>query len=122
MRKIRRVVAVSDHPLAGLARRAYRGIQAFSMPAPRVVVVPALYGYLVMRWWWHTFLRVFIAEPLFKAYCHSYGKRLRTGIFVHWISGPGYIDIGNDVEVDGKCSIHFASRYTERPTLEIGDN
>jgi acetyltransferase-like isoleucine patch superfamily enzyme len=70
---------------------------------------------------WYTIRRVLIAEPLFKGYCERYGRHLRTGIFVHFVQGGGVIDIGDDVLVDGKCSFLFANRFTERPTLRIGD-
>jgi acetyltransferase-like isoleucine patch superfamily enzyme len=74
------------------------------------------------RFLWHTFRRIAIAEPLFKAYCKRYGRRLRTGIYVHWIQGDGDIVIGDDVYLDGKCSISFAARFADRPRLQIGDH
>jgi len=66
------------------------------------------------------FRRVFIAEPLFKAYCTRYGRNLRTDIFVHWVMGKGEIIIGDDVLIDGKSTFSFASRFVDRPVLEIG--
>ncbi len=69
----------------------------------------------------YTFRRVFIAEPLFKGYCTSYGRNLRTGVFVHFVQGTGVLELGDDVTVDGKSSFLFASRFSERPTLKIGD-
>jgi acetyltransferase-like isoleucine patch superfamily enzyme len=59
---------------------------------------------------------------MFKAYCHSYGKRLHTGVFVHWVQGKGQIVLGNDVIFDGKSSFKFAARYSQFPRLEVGDN
>jgi acetyltransferase-like isoleucine patch superfamily enzyme len=64
---------------------------------------------------------VLVAEPLFKGYCAHYGRNLRTGIFVHFVQGPGAIEVGDDVLIDGKCSFLFATRFSERPTLVIGD-
>src|SRR5205823_12035796 len=61
-------------------------------------------------------------EPLLKAYCKSYGKQVRTGIFVHWIMGNGDLILGDNVEIRGKCSFTFAARFAERPTLRIGNN
>lgn len=89
------------------------------MPRPiaRIVLGTFLLARTVSYW----FRRVFIAEPLFKAYCRSYGRRLRTDIFVHWVQGRGDLIIGDDVLIDGKCSFTFAARYTQRPTLTVGD-
>jgi acetyltransferase-like isoleucine patch superfamily enzyme len=65
--------------------------------------------------------RVFIAEPLFKAYCTRYGRNLRTDIFIHWVDGKGDIIIGDNVLIDGKSAFGFASRFVDRPVLEIGN-
>ena len=83
---------------------------------------PLLWCYLRARSLWFTFRRVAIAEPLFKAYCKQYGRRLRTGIYLHWIQGGGDIVIGDDVYLDGKSSISFAARFADRPLLQIGDH
>src|SRR6266404_498641 len=121
MSRLRRYLAKSDHPCARFVRRVYRTSCSFSIPAPKVIVKPLLACYLGGRALWHTFRRVAIAEPLFKAYCKHYGRRLRTGIYVHWIQGNGEIVLGDDVFVDGKCSISFSARYADRPFLQIGD-
>lgn len=122
MSSLRRQLALSDHPGARFARWAYRGSCSFSIPAPKVLFKPLLWCYLAIRSLWHTLLRVAFAEPLFKAYCKQYGRRLRTGIYLHWIQGQGDIVVGDDVYIDGKCSISFAARYADRPLLEIGDH
>jgi carbonic anhydrase/acetyltransferase-like protein (isoleucine patch superfamily) len=122
MSRLRRLVAKSDHPSAQFVRWAYRGSRSFSLPAPKVIFKPLLWCYLAGRFVWHTFRRVAIAEPLFKAYCKQFGRRLRTGISLHWIEGDGDIVIGDDVYLDGKSSIFFASRFADRPLLQIGDH
>jgi acetyltransferase-like isoleucine patch superfamily enzyme len=66
--------------------------------------------------------RVLVCEPLFKAYCTSYGRRLRTGSHVHWIQGRGSLVIGDDCWIDGKSTFTFAHRYADRPTLRIGNH
>ena len=74
---------------------------------------------------WHVYhflLRIFWAEPLFKAYCKSYGRGVRTGIFLHWVMGKGDIILGDRVWIDGKCSFAFTQHYTLHPTLEIGND
>jgi acetyltransferase-like isoleucine patch superfamily enzyme len=121
MRSLRRRLATSDDPFVRRLRGAYRALRRFTLPAPRVIVVPALWGYLAARTAIHAARRVFIAEPLFKAYCTRYGKGVTTGIFVHWIQGKGDIILGDYVNFDGKSSINFAARYTDRPTLTVGD-
>ena len=65
--------------------------------------------------------RLLICEPLFKAHCQSSGRGV-TDVFIHWITGRGDIIIGDDVLVDGKCSITFASRYAAAPSLIVGDH
>jgi acetyltransferase-like isoleucine patch superfamily enzyme len=61
-----------------------------------------------------------VCEPLFKAYCTRCGKGVRTGVFLHWIQGSGELVVGDDVLLDGKSTIAFAARFTERPVLRIG--
>jgi acetyltransferase-like isoleucine patch superfamily enzyme len=118
----RRLVACSEHPAARLARRAYWAFRHVSLPAPRAVVRPMLWFYLSMRSAYYFIYRVFVCEPLFKAYCKSYGRGLRTGVYIHWVEGSGEIILGNDVLVDGKCSFTFAARFCDRPVLEVGDH
>jgi acetyltransferase-like isoleucine patch superfamily enzyme len=67
------------------------------------------------------FIRVFLCEPGFKAYCSSYGKGLRTTTHLPWVRGKGKIVVGEDVRIYGRISIAFAVRYSEAPTLDIGD-
>jgi len=116
----RRYLATSDKPVPRAVRWLYRHRNRVSLPAPRIVVKPMLWIYLGLRFVVHFFRRVFIAEPLFKAYCARYGRNLRTGIFIHWIQGKGDIIIGDNVLIDGKSSFSFASRFVDRPVLEIG--
>lgn len=117
-----RFLALSDHPLAVLSRRIRRGFARFGLPAPRIVVRPILVLFLLSRSVYFFMVRVFVCEPLFKAYCTSYGRNLRTGVFLPWVQGRGALMIGENVVVDGKSSFHFAVRYSDRPELIIGDN
>ena len=117
-----RYLALSDDRLARLARRVYRGLNSFSMPAPKAIVWPMLWTYLVVRSVYYWVMRVFICEPVFKAYCKQYGRGLHTGVFIHWIQGKGDIIVGDHVKIDGKCSIGFAARFSDVPTLTIGNN
>ena len=116
----RRYVVTSDEPVPRAIRWVYRCRNRVSVPAPRMVVKPMLWIYLGLRSVVFFFRRVFIAEPLFKAYCTRYGRNLRTGIFIHWIMGKGEIIIGDNVLIDGKSTFSFASRFVDRPVLEIG--
>jgi acetyltransferase-like isoleucine patch superfamily enzyme len=122
MARLWRFLALSDHPLAVLARRIRRGLAGFGLPAPRIVVRPALALVLLVRSIYYFTVRIFICEPLFKAYCTSYGRNLRTGVFLHWVQGLGTLTIGDNVVVDGKSSFHFAVRYCDRPELIVGDD
>lgn len=119
-KSFRRYLATSDKPVPRAIRWLYRRRNSVSVPAPRIVVKPMLWIYLGLRFVVFFFRRVFIAEPLFKAYCTRYGRNLRTGIFIHWIMGKGEIIIGDNVRFDGKSSISFAARFVDRPVLEIG--
>ena len=94
---------------------------SIAVPAPRVVVRPALTVVLAVRSAYYFVARVFVCEPLFKAYCREYGRNLHTGVFLHWVHGRGDIIVGDDVRFDGKVGITFAARYCDRPTLRVGD-
>lgn len=117
-----RTLATSSHPAAKAARRVRRALLDLSLPMPRLLAGPVKWGFLGLRALWYFVLRVFVAEPLFKAQCAHYGKRLHTGIFVHFITGQGRIDIGDDVTIDGKIGIAFPARFADRPVLRIGNH
>jgi acetyltransferase-like isoleucine patch superfamily enzyme len=116
-----RTLATSDHPAARAARGVRRWVRNFSLPAPRVLAVPVVRAFLAARAVWHFGLRVFVCEPFLKAHCARYGRGLKTDVYLHWIRGRGDIVLGDDVLLDGKCSITFAARFVDRPRLEVGD-
>lgn len=97
-------------------------VRNFSLPLPKLVSWPLLQLVLGLRGLYYFVARVFFCEPLFKAYCKQYGRRLKTSVFLHWVQGRGDIIIGDDVLVDGKSSFAFAARYSKNPTLIIGNN
>lgn len=117
-----RYLATSGHTLPRLVRGVFRASRSWTLPAPRLVVKPMLWAFLAGRFVCHTLKRTLICEPLFKAACERYGKRLRTGAHVHWIQGRGAIRVGDRVWVDGKSTFTFAHQFCDRPALEIGDD
>ncbi len=122
MLRLYRFLAVSDHPLARSARGVRRAVIAFSLPAPRVVIVPVLWCFLSLRAVCYFLYRVLVCEPIFKAYCTRYGRGLHTDVYLPWIEGRGDILVGDHVLFDGKCIISFAARFAARPVLDIGDH
>jgi acetyltransferase-like isoleucine patch superfamily enzyme len=122
MSSLYRRLALSDAPVARGLRRAYRWTMAFSIPAPHWFFRPILAIYIALRMGYHFLYRVLVCEPLFKAYCTKYGKNVHTGAHLHWIQGRGQLILGDNVTIDGRCSLTFAVRYTESPTLRIGNN
>lgn len=116
-----RFLATSDHEIARAARKLRRQVLDFTLPAPRPVVVPMRLAYEAAREAYYYGARIFICEPIFKSYCKQFGKGVRTGSSIHYIVGRGDILVGDDVRLDGKISIHFAARFSDNPTLRIGD-
>lgn len=114
-------LATSDAAAARALRRIYWGVDKLSIPAPRAVFKPMLAGYLAARSVFHFGKRVFFCQPMFAAYCKSVGENLRVGEIFPYVAGNGDIIIGDDVILDGRVSITFASRFSEHPTLQIGD-
>lgn len=122
MSSLYRRLALSNHPLARMLRSAYKWACTFSLPSPAFLVRPMLAVFMTLRAIYYFLVRVFVCEPLFKAYCTKFGRGLRTGVYIHWVTGSGRLIIGEDVLVDGKCSFMFAVRYAETPTLSIGNH
>jgi acetyltransferase-like isoleucine patch superfamily enzyme len=121
MSSIYRYLATSDHAVARAVRRARRDVMSLSLPAPKPLVVPLRWTYEMLRESYWYGLQHGLCEPYFKSHCKSYGKHLQTGCFFHYISGRGSIVVGDDVSFDGKVCITFAARFSDDPTLEIGD-
>jgi acetyltransferase-like isoleucine patch superfamily enzyme len=103
-----------------MCKHAYRSPGEVTLPAPRVFVLPARWVFVALRSAYYFISRVFVCEPIFKSYCKEYGRSVRTGVYIHWISGSGDLILGDHVLVDGKCSITFAARFSDHPTLKIG--
>lgn len=91
-----------------------------SLPSIQPIFLVFRFVYVFFRAIIYFIRRVFIAEPMFKSYCYSYGKRLHTDIFAPWIQGRGRLIVGDDVLIAGKITVKFAFRYTANPTLKIG--
>jgi len=115
-------LSTSSHPMAKGARATYQAFANFSIPAPRVATLPLLWIFVAVRAVYYFVARVFVCEPLLKARCRKYGKGLRTGVYIHWIDGPGEIVLGDHVTLDGKCDILFGRGGEDTPTLTIGDH
>lgn len=99
-----------------------RWLLNFSIPAPRVVIVPVARAFSAVRYLWYFLYRILACEPFFKSYCRKHGKNLHTGSHLHWFQGQGDLFVGDNVHVDGKSAFSFAARYVDRPRLEIGNN
>jgi acetyltransferase-like isoleucine patch superfamily enzyme len=121
MPRVYQALALSNHWLPRLLRSVRRRVRNFSVPLPRVLSMPLAWAFLTLRSFYYFITRVCFCEPFFKTYCTKYGKNLHTGVFFHWVMGRGELIVGDDVTVDGKCSFSFAVRYSDRPTLIIGD-
>jgi acetyltransferase-like isoleucine patch superfamily enzyme len=117
-----KALATSDHWFPRMLRWGRRAVKHFNVPAPRALTIPLLYTVLAVRAVYYFIARVFVCEPLFKAYCASYGRNVHTGVFLHWVQGRGDLIVGDDVIVDGKCDFSFAARFSNRPTLIIDSN
>jgi acetyltransferase-like isoleucine patch superfamily enzyme len=112
----------SDSTAVRLGMRLQRKVRSAALPVPMPIVRPVVRLFVIARAAWYWALRVLVCEPFFKAACRSYGRGVHTDVYLHWIQGHGDLIVGNDVLVDGKCSITFASRYTATPRLTIGDH
>jgi acetyltransferase-like isoleucine patch superfamily enzyme len=120
-KSLRGKLATSQGFLSRTLRGGYRAVRSFSMPAPRVLIKLLLWLFLAGRECYQFALRVFVCEPLFKAYCKKYGRRLRTDCHVHFVQGAGDIVLGDDVIFDGRITITFAARFADHPLLEVGN-
>jgi acetyltransferase-like isoleucine patch superfamily enzyme len=110
----------SQNPFVRWLKSCRRAVERFTLPAPKILVRPYLWIYLAFRTVYYFCLRVFICEPIFKAYCKKVGKGVRTDIYVPFISGQGDIIVEDNVLLDGRVSIRFATRYADCPRLTIG--
>ena len=116
-----RWAALSNHWAATSLRRLRSGGRRLGLPVPHAVAKVMLTFYLAGRGLAKFLVRVLVSQPGFKAYCSSYGKRLTTTMYLPWVQGVGRIVVGDDVNIHGRLSVAFAARYSEVPTLEIGD-
>ena len=119
---LRHYLATSDQRPVRAARDAYRKLQWLSVPIPRAVARTVLAGYVAGSAVYRYGKRMLVCQPLFEASCAKVGKRLRTGSELQWIQGQGDLVVGDDVWFDGKSTVTFAASFSDRPTLEVGDN
>jgi len=118
----RRYLATSDSAFPIFVRAVRKYCTRFSVPAPRMFVRPMLWGFLAARSCWHFVLRVFVCEPIYKAYFKKCGRNFVGDCHIPWIQGQGDIIVGDDVEISGSLKVAFGSRFSDHPTLIIGDS
>jgi len=118
----RRYLATSDRPFPKLVRAVYNRCRRFSVPAPHFIVRPMLLTFLAIQSCWHFILRVFVCEPILKAYFKECGRNFVGDCHIPFIQGKGNIIVGNNVTISGKLLIAFGARFSDHPTLIIGDN
>jgi acetyltransferase-like isoleucine patch superfamily enzyme len=121
MASLYRQLALGQNPLLRLARKFYWGLFSFSIPVPRAMVVIPARIFVAARMLFYSLMRALIAEPYFRSYCTRVGKDFHTGPLLHWVEGDGRILLGDHVSLTGRSNFFFALRYSEAPTLEIGD-
>ena len=119
---LRHWAARADHPLARALRAAKRRIHHFTLPAPKLLVLPMLWLFLGLRSLVFFVRGKLIAEPLLKAYCTRFGRGVTAGIYVPWVMGRGELVLGDFVHFNGKLSLKFAASFVARPKLHIGDH
>lgn len=119
---LRHWAARADHPLARALRSAKRHWHHFTLPAPKLLVLPMLWVFLGLRAVLFFVRGKLIAEPLLKAYCTRFGRGVTAGIYVPWVMGHGELVLGDYVHFNGKLSLKFAASFVARPRLEIGDH
>lgn len=119
---LRHWAARADHPLARALRMTKRRLHHFTLPAPKLLVLPLLWLFLGLRAVVFLVRGKLIAEPLLKAYCTRVGRGVTAGIYVPWVMGRGELVLGDYVHFNGKLSLKFAASFVARPRLEIGDH
>lgn len=117
----RRRVATSDHWLPSALRETRKALRDIAVPVPKPVAKPLLYGFVTARAAYYEAMRLLVCEPALKAYCTTYGRRVHTTAHIPWVTGKGELHLGDDVTFSGKISIKFAARYSDNPTLRIGN-
>ena len=119
---LRHWAARADHPLARALRSAKKRLHHFTLPAPKLLVLPMLWLFLGLRSVVFFVRGKLIAEPLLKAYCTRVGRGVTAGIYVPWVMGRGELVLGDHVHFNGKLSLKFAASFVARPKLHIGDH
>ncbi len=117
-----RYLATSHEPIPTRLRALRRRVQNLEIVPNPTLLRAALLAYKAARSARQFGMRVFVAQPMFRAACKECGPGLRTDEFIHWVQGEGDIIVGSNVWLDGKSTICFAARFADRPTLVIGDN
>ena len=94
MGRLRHRLVTSQHPVALTLKVARRRLLRIGIALPPAAFRPFLWCFLAVRSLWFGVYRIFVCEPLFRAYCHRVGARFRTGVYVHWVQGVGRIIVG----------------------------
>ena len=119
-RPFRRTLATSDHWLARGTRSIVRGVREFGLPVPRVVWRAALSTFLTIRSVYYWCFRVFIAEPLFKAYCQSIRPQCAHRRLHSLGPRTGRPDHRRQRAHRRQVHVQFCGAILERPTLIVG--
>lgn len=115
-------LATSDALPASLVRGAKRSLQNIHLPLPAILGKGLLLGFLAIRSGYYFTYRVLFCEPMFRAYCSKVGSNFHTAAQLHWVNGSGNIEVGDNVLISGKSAFNFAARFSDKPSMLIGDH
>jgi acetyltransferase-like isoleucine patch superfamily enzyme len=120
LRRLTRFAILSDHPVARGIRRVRRLVLDLEVPAPRVLVRPVLWLFLVARSGYYFVKQKFVCEPFLKAYCTTYGRGVHAGVYIPFVLGVGDLHFEDGAHILGLVSFCFGTRHSERPTIRVG--
>jgi acetyltransferase-like isoleucine patch superfamily enzyme len=110
-----------ETPFYAFLYKLIKGFFTFRIPVIRPVHLGLYYIVRFLTRLYFQLKRVFYAEPVFRARCHSVGKRLQLIGGVPYIEGNIKITIGDDCLVYGKTTL-TSTRVYDEPELIVGDH
>ncbi|MGF1769697.1 acyltransferase [Enterovibrio makurazakiensis] len=113
------------HNPSPLARGLFRAIKAcihFSIPAPRLLVVPLYHLTRLLQNVWESATRSLWWTPIFKGRLQHVGKNLYLYGGMPFVSGPLAISLGDNCRVSGQTTFSGRVSGHDQPQLLIGNN
>lgn len=122
MQATRHWIKNSPSPVARGLFKVIKGVLQFSLPAPKLIVMPLYRLTVLVQSAWANLTRTLWWTPVFKGRVHQVGRGFYLYGGMPYVSGPVALSFGDNCRVSGHTTFSGRTCSPTTPQLIVGSN